>query len=331
MMLSDLGAEVLRIEREAGNGWPNPVMDRGRAMLRLDIRTEEGAAQVTRIADRGDVLIEGMRPGVMERLGLGPDPLLKRNPALIYGRVTGWGQDGPLARTAGHDLNFIALTGALAAIGREGSPPPPLNLIGDFGGGSLYLTVGILAALWERNRSGLGQVVDAAIVDGVASMMTMFAGLLPSGRIAVERDRNLLAGAAPFYRCYECADGKYVAVGPLEPQFFAELVQQLGLPSQISTAQYDEAQWPAMTERLAAAFITRPRDAWAAQFEGSDACVSPVLDLRDCAEHPHNAERQAYEVREGVLHAKPSPRFSRTPVRIADPIDAAELLRRWDV
>ena len=301
-------------------------------MLTLDIRTAEGAAQVTRIADRSDVLIEGMRPGVMERLGLGPEPLLKRNPALIYGRVTGWGQDGPLARTAGHDLNFIALTGALAAIGHEGlPPPPPLNLIGDFGGGSLYLTIGILAALWERNRSGRGQVVDAAIVDGVASMMTMFAGLLPSGRIAMERDRNLLAGAAPFYRCYECADGKYVAVGPLEPKFFAELVEQLGLPGQMSTAQYDEAQWPDMAERLAAAFMTRPRDAWAAQFEGSDAYVSPVLDLRDCAEHRHNAERQAYEVREGVLHAKPSPRFSRTPGRIADAIDAAELLRGWEV
>ncbi|MBD3759303.1 CaiB/BaiF CoA-transferase family protein [Rhizorhabdus sp.] len=332
MMLSDMGAEVIRIDRAGGNGWPNPIMDRGRATLTLDIRSPADADKAARIAERSDVLIEGMRPGVMERLGLGPDVLLERNPRLIFGRVTGWGQDGPLARVAGHDLNYIALTGALAAIGMEGSPPPPpLNLIGDFGGGSLYLTVGILAALWERDRSGKGQVVDAAIVDGVASMMTMFAGLLPAGRISMQRDRNILAGAAPFYRCYECADGKHVAVGPLEPKFFAELLSLLALPDQMAAAQYDEAQWPDITQRLTAAFLTRSRDAWVVHFDGSDACVSPVLDLQECAEHPHNAQRNAYVNRDGVSHAQPSPRFSRTPGRIADSIDAAELLKKWEV
>ncbi len=332
MLLSDLGAEVIRIEREGGNGWPNPVMDRGRAMLPLDIRTADGAAQAARIAECSDVLIEGMRPGVMERLGLGPDRLLELNPGLIYGRITGWGQQGPLSQVAGHDLNYIALTGALAAIGRNGSPPPPpLNLIGDFGGGSLYLTLGILAALLERHRSGLGQIVDAAIVDGVASMMTMFAGLLPAGRISVERDRNLLGGAAPFYRCYECADGRYVAVGPLEPKFFAELIARLELPGDLVAAQYDEQRWPEIAAHLSAAFLTQPRDIWATRFETTDACVSPVLELLESAEHPHNSERRSYEVRNGILHAQPSPRFSRTPGRIADAQDAKVLLQRWNM
>ena len=216
MLLADMGAEVLRIEREGGNGWPNPVVDRGRKTLTLDIRSVAGRERCLALAAGADVLIEGFRPGVMERLGLGPDELMARNPRLIYGRMTGWGQSGPLAKAAGHDINYIALTGALAAIrGDSGPAIPPLNLVGDFGGGSLYLAVGILAALWERERSGQGQVIDAAIVDGVSSLMTFFAGLLPSGRIDLQRERNPLGGAAPNYRCYRCADGREIAIGPL--------------------------------------------------------------------------------------------------------------------
>ncbi len=330
MLLSDLGAEIVRIER-AGGGWINPVMDRGRAMLALDIRTPEGRDRALAIADRADVIIEGFRPGVMERLGLGPDVVHARNPRLVYGRMTGWGQAGPLAPTAGHDLNYIALSGALAAMGTPGTPPPPpLNLVGDFGGGSMFLVTGILAALLERERSGIGQVVDAAIVDGVNATMAMFAGMVPSGYISMARDRNMLGGAAPFYRCYACADG-YMAVGAIEPKFYAELLARLGLPADLAASQMDRATWPATADRFAQMFATRTRAEWTAVFDGSDACVAPVLELAEAPDHPHMIARDAFATIDGVAHPAPAPRFSRTPGRIAAVVDAGDRMRDWGV
>jgi alpha-methylacyl-CoA racemase len=313
MLLADLGAEVLRIEREGGNGWPNPVADRGRKLLTLDIRSDAGRTRCLELAEGADVLIEGFRPGVMERLGLGPEPLLAHNPRLIYGRMTGWGQSGPLAQSAGHDLTYLALTGALAAIGeRQGPAIPPLNLVGDFGGGSLYLAFGIMAALYERERSGKGQVIDAAIVDGVSSMMSFFTGLLPSGAISLQRDRNLLSGAAPHYRCYTCADGRDIAIAPLEPQFYREFLQRLGV-SDLPKDCSDPAHWEAQSRQFAELFAGRPRDEWCALLEGSDACFAPVLELEEAVGHPHLRERGVYRDAEGVLQVAPAPRFSRTP------------------
>ena len=312
MLLADMGAEVLRIEREGGNGWPNPVADRGRRVLALDIRSEAGRARCLELAAGADVLIEGFRPGVMERLGLGPDALRERNPRLVYGRMTGWGQDGPLARAAGHDINYIALSGALAAIGgRDGRSVPPLNLLGDFGGGSLFLAFGILAALWERERSGLGQVVDAAIVDGVASLMGFFAG---SG-LDLARERSLLGGAAPFYRCYTCADGRQIAVGALEPQFYRELLERCGAPAERLDGRDDPANWAAHGRCLEALFASRPRDHWCALLEGSDACFAPVLSLAEAAQHPHLQARGLYRPHAGHQQVAPAPRLSRTPGR----------------
>jgi alpha-methylacyl-CoA racemase len=330
MLLSDLGAEVLRIEREGGNGWRNPVMDRGRAALTIDIRSEAGRERCLAAADQADVVIEGFRPGVMERLGLGPQPMMARNPRLIYGRMTGWGQDGPLAGTAGHDINYIALTGALAAIGaNEGPAIPPLNLVGDFGGGGLFLAFGIVAALWEREKSGKGQVIDAAIVDGVTSLMSMFSGLVPSGLISVERGKNLLGGAAPFYRCYTCADGKDIAVGALEPQFYKELLDRIGAPSALYDDQKEQINWNERSALLAQIFATRDRDAWCALLEGTDACFAPVLELKDAASHPHMQARKSYVQIDGISHPAPAPRFSRTPGSIGPAASGSELLDRW--
>lgn len=332
MLLSDLGAEVVRIDRSGGNGWPNPIMDRGRAALEVDIRTDEGRALCLAAADKADVIVEGFRPGVMERLGLGPLVLLARNPRLVYGRITGWGQTGPLATVAGHDINYIALTGALAAIGgKDGPPIPPLNLVGDLGGGSLYLVFGIMAALWERERSGQGQVVDAAIVDGAASLMTMFAGLLPSGRISVDRRHNLLGGAAPFYRCYTCRDGLDIAVGPLEPQFYAEMIKRIGAPEGLRDAQYDIENWERRTEILAALFARKSRAEWCALLEGADVCFAPVLSVEEAPGHPHMQARGTYIERDGLMHAAPAPRFSRTPGTIADDGDGRQRLKEWGV
>lgn len=327
MLLADLGAEVLRIEREGGNGWPNPVVDRGRKRLTLDIRSDAGRERCLALAENADVLIEGFRPGVMERLGLGPQPMHARNPRLVYGRMTGWGQDGPLAHSAGHDINYLALSGALAAIGTPGGPAtPPLNLVGDFGGGSLYLAFGILAALWERERSGQGQVVDAAIVDGVSSMMSFFAGLLPGGRISLERERNLLGGAAPHYRCYRCADGREIAIGPLEPQFLAELLRRIEAPAELLAGCADPDNWPAQGRELADLFARKTQAEWCALLEGSDACFAPVLTLAEAARHPHMRQRGVYRDIDGVLHAAPAPRFSRTPGAIRGSVAA----RDWD-
>jgi alpha-methylacyl-CoA racemase len=330
MLLADLGAEVLRIDRPGGNGWPNPIVDRGRGTLALDLRSAAGRAAGLAALDRADVLIEGYRPGVMERLGLGPEALLARNPRLVYGRMTGWGQDGPLAQAAGHDINYIALTGALAAIaGPDGQPLPPLNLVGDFGGGSLYLAFGILAALIERQRSGRGQVVDAAIVDGVASLMTMFAGLLPAGRISLEPDRNLLAGRAPFYRCYRCADGRFVAIGAIEPQFYAELLQRIGAPEDLRQDQYEAAAWAERGRLLERLFAARTRAEWCALLEGTDACFAPVLTYAESLAHPQMQARASYVERDGLAQAAPAPRFSRTPGAIGPAEDGAAMLARW--
>ncbi|MBP7336859.1 CaiB/BaiF CoA-transferase family protein [Niveispirillum sp.] len=330
MLLSDLGAEVLRIDRAGGNGWPNPVMDRGRANLTLDIRSPAGRERCLEAALHADVLIEGFRPGVMERLGLGPDVLCDRNPRLIYGRMTGWGQEGPLARAAGHDINYIALTGALAAVGpQDGPATPPLNLVGDFGGGSLFLALGIVSALWERERSGRGQVVDAAIVDGVTSMMAMFSGLVPAGHLSLDRDRSVLGGAAPFYRCYRCADGKEISVGPLEPHFYKELLDRLGAPADLYADQDDPSLWPARSLRLVALFATRTRAEWVSLLEGTDACFAPVLTLDEVMDHPHMASRGAYREIDGIRHCAPAPRLSRTPPDIGQTRDGETVLAGW--
>jgi alpha-methylacyl-CoA racemase len=329
MLLADLGADVLRIDREGGNGWPNPIADRGRAPIIIDIRSEEGRAFCLDATGHADVLIEGFRPGVMERLGLGPDALLAHNPRLIYGRMTGWGQTGPLAQTAGHDINYIALTGTLAAMGKPGEPAAvPLNLVGDFGGGSMFLAVGVLAALWERERSGRGQVVDAAIVDGVSSFMTMFAGLLPAGLISLERDKNFLGGAAPFYRCYRCADGRELSVGSLERKFFEEMMQRLGL-SQYASLRNRTEDWTELHDLLQRTFASRDQAHWIKLFEGSDACVAPVLSLEEAIEHPQLKARRTYVEHAGLRQAAPAPRFSRTPGAIRDSSDAGAMLEKW--
>jgi alpha-methylacyl-CoA racemase len=332
MLLADLGAEVLRIQREGGNGWDNPIADRGRSVLTLDIRTAEGRETSLAAADKADVVIEGFRPGVMERLGLGPDVMLARNPRLIYGRMTGWGQEGPLAKAAGHDINYIAITGALAAIGnRDGNSIPPLNLVGDFGGGSMFLVMGILAALYERERSGKGQVIDAAIVDGVASLMSFFGGLRARGSISLERRANLLSGAAHFYRCYTCADGREIAVGAIEPQFYAELLRRIGAPPELADAQMDATQWEQRSAQLAEIFATKTRDEWCTLLEGTDACFAPVLTLEESFAHPQMRARNAYVEVDGITHPAPAPRFSRTPGAIAPGEDPETLLQRWGV
>ncbi|HTU57795.1 MAG TPA: CaiB/BaiF CoA-transferase family protein [Polyangiales bacterium] len=330
MLLANLGAEVLRVERPGGNGYDNPIVDSGLSALTIDIRTPEGRARCLDLAALVDVVIEGSRPGVMERLGLGPEPMLDRNPRIVYGRMTGWGQTGPLAHSAGHDINYIALTGALAAIGGIGQPAqPPLNLVGDFGGGSLYLAFGIMAALFERERSGKGQVIDAAIVDGVSSLMTFFSGLVPSGAISLDREKNMLGGAAPFYRCYLCADGTEISIGAIEPKFYAELIDKLGLDPGFLRDQNDARTWPQRSAELAAVFATKTRAEWCALLEGSDACFAPVLTLEESFQHPHMRERAAYIEAGGHQHAAPAPRFSRTPGAIMRAEPAQTVLQRW--
>jgi len=329
MLLADLGADVVRFERAGGNGWPNPIVDRGRATMVVDIHSEEGRAVCLDAGEKADVVIEGFRPGVMERLGLGPEVLLARNPALVYGRVTGWGQTGPLARSAGHDINYIAVTGALAAMGRGDAPvAPPLNLVGDIGGGSMFLAFGIMAALYERQRSGRGQVVDAAIVDGVTSMMTVFAGLVPSGRISIDHDRNPLSGAAPFYRCYLCADGRQISIGPLEPRFYEQLLVAIGALELLESN--DDRRWPEQGARLAAIFRTRSAEDWRTLLEGTDACFAPVLTLSEAPEHPQIKERGAYVEHEGQMQAAPAPRFSRTPGALRGALDVEKMLAGWN-
>jgi alpha-methylacyl-CoA racemase len=321
MLLADLGAEVVRIERKEGP--PGARVDftgRGRRSIALDLKSPAAIETALRLVEQADALIEGFRPGVMERLGLGPDICLGRNPRLVYGRMTGWGQEGPLAQSAGHDMNYIALTGALWAIGRpEERPVPPLNLVGDYGGGGMLLAVGLLAALLHAKGTGQGQVVDAAMVDGAALLMAPIYAAKARGRWQNRRGSNFLDGAAPWYDTYECADGRWLSVGPIEPQFFALLCEKLGLDAKDFPDRMEPNAWPALKERLAAIFRTRTRDDWAALFEGTDACVAPVLDLEEAPAHPHNAARGTFAVRDGVVQPAPAPRFSRTPAEIGGP------------
>ncbi|WP_233852993.1 CaiB/BaiF CoA transferase family protein [Paraburkholderia sp. HD33-4] len=316
MMLADMGADVLRIQRPspgAKKDRPNPVVGRGMRTIVVDLKSGAGRDAVLRLAEKSDALIEGFRPGVMERLGLGPDVCLTRNPRLVYGRMTGWGQHGPLSDLAGHDINYIALTGALAAIGTSDSGPiVPLNLLGDFGGGGMMLAFGILCALIEAAKSGKGQVVDAAMTDGAAALMATTYGYYAAGRWQVERGSNLLDGAAHFYTTYRCADDKWVAVGAIEPQFYANLLNQIGLDQTQFEPQHDQRRWPEWKARLAQIFSTRSRDEWCAVMDGADACFSPVLDLREAPLHPHNVARNTFIDHEGALQPAPAPRFSRT-------------------
>ena len=335
MLLADMGAEVVRIDRSPVDPFPNPVVNRGRTSILLDLKSDEGRRIALDAIGAADVVIEGYRPGVMERLGLGPDEALARNPRLIYGRMTGWGQDGPLSQRAGHDINYIALTGALDAIGpAEGPPMPPLNLVGDYGGGSLYLAMGVCAALYERERSGKGQVIDAAVVDGTASLMALFHGFAKGGLISTERGRRALGGDAPWYRTYECADGLHLSVGPIEPQFQTELIRRLGIDPAALGALHDPRDWPKARDALAGVFRTRPRDEWAALFADSDACVAPVLTMEEAPGHPHMAARGVHETRDPAVHPAAAPRFSRTPGRAGQDGPAigqggAEFLAAW--
>jgi alpha-methylacyl-CoA racemase len=318
MILADLGADVLRVDRAERSGpqarVPIDPLSRGRRSIGLNLKEPAAIDVLLRLAENADVLVEGFRPGVAERLGFGPDVCAQRNPRLIFARMTGWGQDGPLAPTAGHDIDYIAISGALGPIGRAGeSPVPPLNLVGDFGGGGMLLALGILAALVERASSGRGQVVDAAMVDGSALLTSFVYGLLASGAWRDERGGNLLDGGAPFYDTYVCGDGGYVAVGALEPQFYAALLAGLGLTDAGLPAQHDRSGWPVLRERFAATFASKSRDEWAQVFAGTDACVSPVLSLAEAPRHPHATARNAFVEVGGVVQPAPAPRFGRSP------------------
>jgi len=316
MLLADLGAKVVRVQRPGGNPdgrGANPVLDRHRErVVEADLKTPDGVATVLDLVAEADALIEGFRPGVMERLGVGPAECLARNPRLVYGRMTGWGQDGPYAQTAGHDITYLAITGALHAIGRREAPTVPLNIVGDFGGGGMLLAFGLLAAVWRAARTGRGQVVDAAIVDGVAALTGMFHGSLARGAWTDEREANLLDGGAPFYDTYACADGRHVAVGALEPKFFRALIERLGLAADPAFAgdHLDPARWPAMRERLTSAFAARSRDAWTEVFAGTDCCVAPVLTFAEATQDPHNVARGTFRVFDGHTQPAPAPRFS---------------------
>ncbi|HEX3541433.1 MAG TPA: CaiB/BaiF CoA-transferase family protein [Acidimicrobiales bacterium] len=343
MMLADMGADVIRVDRPDAvmsyEGVRPPqaagdVLGRGRRSVAIDLKHPDGPATILNLVEEADVLLEGFRPGVAERLGVGPEPCLARNPRLIYGRMTGWGQDGPQARRAGHDINYLALSGTLSLIGRRDEPPvPPLNLVADFGGGGLMLAFGVVCALLEASRSGQGQVIDAAMVDGAALLATMIHGLRGTGWWRDERGTNLLDTGAWFYEVYETADGGFVAVGALEPKFFAELVRITGLGDELP-AQYDTSTWPEMKGRLAEAFKTKTRDEWCALLEPTDACVAPVLGLGEAPTHPHNQARQTFTTIAGVVQPAPAPRLSRTPGEIRRPPpragqDTAEVLADW--
>jgi len=331
MMLADLGATVMRVDRLAGGGGAltelsalskgrGDVVSRGRRSIAVDLKSAAGVELVLKLVDCADVLIEGYRPGVMERLGLGPEVCLARNPRLVFGRMTGWGQDGPLAQAAGHDINYIALSGALGAIGRHGQTPvPPLNLVGDYGGGGMLLACGVLAALLSAARTGAGQVVDAAMVDGSAVLMAQFYGMRAAGRWSDERGTNLLDTGAPFYDVYESADGGYLSVGPLEPAFFAVLLDRLGIDDLDTGAQYAPGSWPALRLRLAAAFASRTRAEAEDLFAGVDGCVFPVLSMSEAPQHPHNVARGTFVTRDDVVQPSPAPRFSATPARLKLP------------
>ena len=322
MLLADLGAEVIRVER-AGARARKPelyTMHRGRRSIAVDLKDPEGLEIVMALVARADALIEGFRPGVMERLGLGPDVCLARNPKLVFGRMTGWGQEGPLAQTAGHDIDYIALSGALACCARPGERPlAPVNFLGDMGGGGLLLALGIVSAMWEAASSGRGQVVDAAMVDGSAVLATMLHGLIAQGRWRDQAGVNFADGGSHYYDTYTCADGLHLAVGPLEPKFYAQLVAGLGLDETELPAQSDQSAWPALKQRFAEVFATRSREDWLAVFEGTDACVAPVLSLLEAPEHPHNRARRVFVEHAGIVQPAPAPRFDRTPAALDRP------------
>jgi len=351
MMMADMGATVLRVEREqaSGLGVQRPlncdITLRSRKAVALDLKKPEHRDRVLRLVEEADVLIEGFRPGVTERLGLGPDDCHARNPRLVYGRMTGFGQTGPMAQAAGHDLNYIAMSGALAAIGRADQPPtPPLNLVGDYGGGALYLVVGVLAALLEAKGSGKGQVVDAAMVDGAANLMAAPFGMFAAGLLTKTRGANVLDSGSYFYDAYECADGKYVSVAAIEPKFHAEMLELMELDPSIVGKQMDRSDWPRLKTVMAERFKTKTRDEWVAIMGGSDACFAPVLELDEVADDPHNKERETFIEIDGVVQPAPAPRFSRTPnptptapvradmISLDDALDGwlpAEEIARW--
>ncbi|MBZ6114603.1 MULTISPECIES: CaiB/BaiF CoA transferase family protein [Streptomyces] len=341
MLLADLGADVVRVDRPGGPGLgidpAHDVTNRNKRSVVVDLKAPDGPARVLDLAERADVLIEGYRPGVAERLGVGPGSCHSRNPRLVYGRMTGWGQDGPLAPRAGHDIGYIALTGALGMIGAPDTPPPaPANLLGDYAGGSLYLVVGILAALHHARGTGTGQVVDAAVVDGTAHLSSMIHGMLAAGGWQDRRGANLLDGGCPFYGTYETADGRYMAVGALEPRFYAEFTRLLGIPDPAPAARDDPARWPGLREAVAARFRSRTRDEWTAVFADSDACTAPVLSLREAPHHPHLAARGTFTDHGGLTQPAPAPRFSATPtsVRTGPALPGADteaVARDWDL
>lgn len=315
MMLSDMGADVIRIDRE-GVDPPlgrNGALSRGRRSIIVDLKNSAGIELVLKLVEKSDALIEGYRPGVMERLGLGPDDCLGRNPRLVYGRMTGWGQDGPLAELSGHDINYIALSGALHTIGTgKDGPVPPLNLVGDFGGGGMYLAFGLVCALLEARNSGQGQVVDAAMIDGASSLMAMIYGMKAENKWQDSRQSNILDGAAHYYRCYECSDNKWIAIGALEDQFYSLLLDKLGIQLTSLTERHDSANWQPLHEQLQAIFLTKSRDEWQDLLDGTDACFAPVLNLEEAPLHPHNASRNTFVSIDGQWQPAPAPRFSRS-------------------
>lgn len=313
MMLSDMGAEVIRVDRAGGGRRGRDVLTRGRKSIAVDLKNPEGKEVILKLCEGADALFEGFRPGVTERLGLGPADCMARNPALVYGRMTGWGQEGPMAQAAGHDINYIALAGALHAIGNKGGKPvPPLNLVGDFGGGGMVLAFGIVCAMLEAQKSGKGQVVDTAMVDGAAILMSMFFSMNAGGGWKDERASNLLDGGAHFYDTYETSDGKYISIGSIEPQFYALLVEKAGLDADEFSAQMDASRWPEYKDKLTVVFKTKTRDEWCDLMEGSDVCFAPVLSLGEVKDHPHNKHRGTFQELDGIVQPAPAPRFSRT-------------------
>lgn len=320
MLLSDLGADVVRIDRKGqGRSSPADVTARGRRSIALDLKQPQSIEACLKLLEAADGLIEGFRPGVMERLGLGPDVVLQRNPKLVYGRMTGWGQTGPYAKAAGHDMNYIAITGALHAIGTTDKPVPPLNLVGDFGGGALYLAFGLLAGVIHARATGQGQVIDCAMSDGAASLMAMFYGFKAAGMWSQERRANMLDGGAHFYDTYQCADGGWISIGSIEPQFYMLLLEKTGITDPQFQHQMSREEWPALREKLAAVILTKTRDEWCALMDGTDVCFAPVLNMDEAPAHPHNAARETFVEVGGVVQPAPAPRFSATPGRIQGP------------
>jgi len=320
MLLSDLGADVVRIDRKgAGRGGKADVTARGRRSIAMDLKSPAAVEVCLKLMERSDAVFEGFRPGVMERLGLGPEVALARNPRLVYGRMTGWGQTGPYAKAAGHDMNYIAISGALSAIGMADKPIPPLNLVGDFGGGALYLAFGLLAGVLHARETGEGQVIDCAMSDGAASLMAMFYGFKAAGAWTSRRRDNLLDGGAHFYDTYQCADGAWISIASIEPQFYALLLEKTGITDPDFAAQMDRGRWPELKARLAKVIAARPRDAWIELMEGSDVCFAPVLDLDEAPHHPHNQARGTFVEIDGVTQPAPAPRFLKTPGVIAGP------------